>query len=92
VVHTLTLDNGKEFAGHECIAHKSRCRVYFADPYSSYQRGTNENTNGLLRQYFPKSSDFSKLTVAVVNRVSRRSIYALANAWAGRHRTKCMQG
>lgn len=69
VVHTLTLDNGKEFAGHEHIALKSGCQVYFADPYSSWQRGTNENTNGLLRQYFPKGSDFSKLTVEAVNRV-----------------------
>ncbi|WP_338726363.1 IS30 family transposase [Shewanella baltica] len=69
VVHTLTLDNGKEFAGHEHIALKSGCQVYFADPYASCQRGTNENTNGLLRQYFPKGSDFSKLTVAAVNRV-----------------------
>lgn len=69
VVHTLTLDNGKEFAGHECIALKSRCQVYFADPYASCQRGTNENTNGLLRQYFPKGSDFSALTVESVNRV-----------------------
>jgi IS30 family transposase len=69
VVHTLTLDNGKEFAGHEHIAHKSCCQVNFADPYASCQRGTNENTNGLLRQYFPKGSDFSKLTVAAVNRV-----------------------
>ena len=69
VAHTLTLDNGKEFAGHEGIALKSGCDVYFADPYSSCQRGTNENTNGLLRQYFPKGTDFSKLTVAAVNRV-----------------------
>ena len=69
VVHTLTLDNGKEFAGHERIALKSSCDVYFADPYSSCQRGTNENTNGLLLQYFPKRSDFSKLTVAAINRV-----------------------
>lgn len=67
VVHTL--DNGKEFAGHERIAHKSRCQVYFADPYASCQRGTNENTNGFLRQYFPKGSDFSNLTVSAVNRV-----------------------
>jgi len=69
VVHTLTLDNGKEFAGHERIALKSCCQVYFADPYASCQRGTNENTNGLLRQYFPKGSDFSALTVESVNRV-----------------------
>ena len=67
-VHTLTLDNGREFAGHERIALKSHCQVYFADPYSSWQRGTNENTNGLLRQYFPKGSDFRKLTVEAVNR------------------------
>lgn len=68
-VHTLTLDNGKEFAGHEHIAMKNGCKVYFADPYSSCQRGSNENTNGLLRQYFPKGSDFSTLTVEAVNRV-----------------------
>jgi IS30 family transposase len=68
-VHTLTLDNGKEFAGHERIALKSSCDVYFADPYASWQRGTNENTNGLLRQYFPKGSDFSKMTVAGVSKV-----------------------
>jgi IS30 family transposase len=48
VVHTLTLDNGREFAGHEHIPRRSHCQVYFADPYSSWQRGTNENTNGLL--------------------------------------------
>ena len=71
-VHTLTLDNGREFAGHERIALRSHCQVYFADPYSSWQRGTNENTNGLLRQYFPKGSDFSKLTVAAVNQVAAR--------------------
>lgn len=71
-VHTLTLDNGKEFAGHERIAHRSQCRVYFADPYSSRQRVTNENTNGLLRQYFAKGSDFSKMTVEAVNQVAAR--------------------
>lgn len=69
VVHTLPLDNGKAFAGHERIAHKSRCQVYFGGLYSSCQRGTNEHTNGLLRQYFSSGSDFSKLTVAAVNRV-----------------------
>src|SRR3546814_2723075 len=69
---TLTLDNGREFAGHERIALRSQCQVFFADPYSSWQRGTNENTNGLLRQYFPKGSDFSKLTVEAVNRTVAR--------------------
>ena len=69
-VHTLTLDNGKEFAGHERIALKSGCSVYFADPYASWQRGTNENTNGLLRQYFPKGADFSTMTVESVSKVA----------------------
>ena len=53
-VKTITFDNGKEFAGHEEIAAVLGCKCYFADPYSSWQRGTNENTNGLIRQYFPK--------------------------------------
>jgi IS30 family transposase len=71
-VHTLTLDNGKEFAGHERIAFKTGCSVYFADPYASWQRGSNENTNGLLRQYFPKGSDFSTLTVSDVKQVTTK--------------------
>lgn len=57
-VKSITFDNGLEFAGHEYIAKKLKCKIYFAEPYSSYQRGTNENTNGLIRQYFPKGSDF----------------------------------
>jgi len=53
-VFTITSDNGLEFAHHEEIAKELKCEFYFADPYSSWQRGLNENTNGLLRQYFPK--------------------------------------
>ena len=56
--HTLTLDNGKEFAGFRDIEKGTGLTVYFADPYSAWQRGTNENTNGLLRRYFPKGMDF----------------------------------
>lgn len=55
--HTLTFDNGKEFAEHEFIAKCLRADVYFAHPYSSWERGLNENTNGLLRQYFPKDTN-----------------------------------
>lgn len=55
---TMTFDNGKEFAEHEALARRSGLAVYFADPYCSWQRGTNENTNGLLRQFFPKGTDF----------------------------------
>jgi IS30 family transposase len=57
-VHTLTSDHGKEFAGHEQIAEALQLDFYFAHPYAAWERGTNENTNGLLRQYFPKKQDF----------------------------------
>ena len=53
-VKTLTFDNGLEFAEHEAIAKALECSIYFANPYSSWQWGTNENTNGLFCQYFPK--------------------------------------
>ena len=61
-VHTITSDNGKEFARHEQIAKRLKCDYYFAHPYSSWERGTNENTNGLIRQYFPKNRDFRTIT------------------------------
>lgn len=57
---STTLDNGKEFYFHK----RFEVPVYFADPYSSFQRGTNENTNGLLRRYFPKGTDFAPVTQA----------------------------
>jgi len=59
---TLTVDNGKEFARFKELEDKTGLTVYFADPYSAWQRGTNENTNGLLRQYFPKGTDFKRIT------------------------------
>jgi IS30 family transposase len=62
IVHTITGDNGKEFAGHEWIAKALDTNFYFAHPYSSWQRGCNENTNGLIRQYVPKGSSFDHLT------------------------------
>lgn len=61
-VHTITADNGKEFAYHEKISEALTTDVYFAHPYSSWERGLNENTNGLLRQYLPKETDFKKVT------------------------------
>ena len=69
IVHTITLDNGKEFSCHEKISEYTGCKVYFAHPYSSYERGLNENTNGLIRQYFPKKTDFRKITQKDVKRV-----------------------
>lgn len=59
---SMTNDRGLEFADHEKTTAVSGIKIYFCDPYSSQQRGTNENTNGLLRQYLPKGSDFSNLT------------------------------
>ena len=72
VVHTITADNGKEFAYHEEISDALEAAVYFAHPYSSWERGLNENTNGLLRQYFPKSTDFKKVAQLEVRRVVKR--------------------
>jgi len=59
-VHTITVDNGKEFCEHQLIATGLQARIYFAHPYASWERGLNENTNGLVRQYFPKKFDFAK--------------------------------
>lgn len=60
-VHTLTLDNGPEFAKHRQIAEKLGTRIYFADPHAPWQRGSSENSNGLVRFFFPKATDFSKV-------------------------------
>jgi transposase, IS30 family len=62
LVHTITADNGKEFAWHLWIASMLKAAIYFAHPYAAWERGTNENTNGLLRQYFPKNRDFATIT------------------------------
>ena len=61
-VKTLTFDNGSEFARHENIAVALKAKTYFAHPYSSWERGVNENTNGLLRQFFPKKTDLTMVT------------------------------
>ncbi len=68
-VFTITADNAKEFAYHEKMTEALGANVYFADPYSSWQRGLNENTNGLLRQYWPKKTDFKKISAREVNAV-----------------------
>lgn len=59
---TLTLDNGSEFARFKAIKRATKLDIYFADPHAPWQRGANENVNGLLRQYFPKGCDFTKVT------------------------------
>lgn len=75
-LHTITADNGKEFAYHEQLTTELGAAVYFARPYHSWERGLNENTNGLLRQYWPKSTDFTQVTdkdvLAVVTQLNQR--------------------
>lgn len=69
---TLTYDRGKEMAQHERLAKKTALKIYFADPHSPWQRGSNENTNGLLRQYLPKGVDLSGLTQVELNRIAKK--------------------
>lgn len=71
-VLTMTSDNGKEFADHKHIADKLGAEFYFAHPYASWERGLNENTNGLIRQYFPKNRDFKTITQQEINLVMER--------------------
>jgi len=61
-VHTITYDNGREFADHEGMASDLEASIYFAHPYASWERGLNENTNGLIRQYFPKDRGLTTVT------------------------------
>lgn len=81
-VFTITSDNGIEFTRHQTIAKTLDADFFFADPYSSWQRGTNENTNGLLRQYFPKRSSLNSVSdadiVFVTDRLNNRPRKALA--------------
>lgn len=72
VVHSITADNGKEFAYHAEISKALSTDIYFAHPYSSWERGLNENTNGLLRQYFPKSTNLKLVSKAEVDRAVNR--------------------
>lgn len=62
LIRTITFDNGLEFSQHESISEALDAKIYFANPYCSWERGTNENYNGLLRQYFPKGSCFARIT------------------------------
>ena len=67
--HTITYDNGSEFEEYELIEREAKVDVYHAYPYHSWERGTNENTNGLLRQFFPKKSSFSEVTQEQLEKV-----------------------
>ena len=71
-LHTITSDNGKEFALHELISETLNIDYYFAHPYHSWERGANENLNGLIRQYIPKKSDFSILTDQDIQNIEKK--------------------
>ena len=70
-VHTITYANGKEFSGHRHTAQCLQAHVFFATPYHAWERGVNENTNGLIRDFFPKGTDFSTIHPATVAKVER---------------------
>jgi IS30 family transposase len=70
-VHTITFDNGKEFAAHQDIAAALKAKIFFATPYHAWERGLNENTNGLIRDFFPKGTDFSTISNTEVAKVER---------------------
>ena len=72
ICHTITFDNGKEFAMHKETEKALKAKAYFAHPYSSYERGLNENTNGLIRQYIPKKTEFRNLPNFVFEDIVRK--------------------
>lgn len=63
ILKSMTYDNGLEMANHKWLTENTGMDIYFANPYSSWERGTNENTNGLIRRFFPKGTDFNKITI-----------------------------
>ena len=71
-LHTITADNGKEFAGHQKVAESLNIDYFFANPYCSWERGSNENLNGLIRQYFKKGSDFTNITEKRIKEVETK--------------------
>ena len=98
-VHTITVDNGKEFCDHKHIAARLQARIYFAHPYASWERGLNENTNGLVRQYFPKKYEFARISEKdlqqvedLLNNRARKTLgYRTPNEVFFKHRSVALQ-
>ncbi len=70
--HTITADNGTEFHGYGAIEAETGSKFYFAAPYHSWERGTSENTNGLIRQYLPKRTSMAHITQHACNRIAHK--------------------
>lgn len=86
LVKTITCDRGKEFSQYARIEEALECDMYFADPYCAWQKGTNENTNGLLREYYPKGMDLSETNDDEVSLVLEHLIIALESVLISKHR------
>jgi IS30 family transposase len=71
-VHTITADNGHEFAEHKIIAEKLSADFYFTHPYSAWEKAINENTNGLIRQYLPKSTNLKEVTIEQIKMIENK--------------------
>ena len=84
-VKTITFDNGKEFTLHESVAEAIACDTYFAKPYHSWERGQNENANGLLRQYFPKSMELSNRSLTQFENLTAGRVSALDSSRRMKH-------